>query len=145
MHNLYRAYGPSLYRGKGFFLHDLFLKEISLLLFWKMPPQQPQAPRNEIVEWYNSIPPITKAIFTLSLATTVAPTFGLLSPFSLILDWSAVSKLQVNVTLCIMVPVVNVLHETDMETGYAILSEPARACVCDELVLHLPLFLATGE
>ena len=59
-----------------------------------MPPQTPPQ-RNEIVDWYQSIPPITKAIFTISMAATVAPALGLLDPFSLVLSWNAVSKLQV--------------------------------------------------
>ncbi|KAG2230514.1 hypothetical protein INT48_008319 [Thamnidium elegans] len=59
-----------------------------------MPPQQPSA-RNEIVEWYQSIPPITKALFTLSIVTTAASGLGLIQPSSLILYWPAVrSKLQ---------------------------------------------------
>ena len=62
-----------------------------------MPPQTPAQPRNELIEWYQSIPPITKAIFTLSIATTVAPALGLVSPYYLILNWTAISKLQVRV------------------------------------------------
>ncbi|KAI8148717.1 Derlin [Fennellomyces sp. T-0311] len=58
-----------------------------------MPPVNPPA-RNELLEWYQSIPPITKAIFTLSIATTVAPALGLVSPYNLILNWTAVYKLQ---------------------------------------------------
>ncbi|KAL9554433.1 hypothetical protein MBANPS3_002819 [Mucor bainieri] len=59
-----------------------------------MPPQQPPQ-RNEIVEWYNSIPPITKALFTLSIATTAISTFGIISPSSLILYWPNIrNKLQ---------------------------------------------------
>ncbi|KAI7902641.1 Derlin [Cokeromyces recurvatus] len=59
-----------------------------------MPPQHPPQ-RNEIVEWYKSIPPITKAIFTLSIVTTTVATFGLVSPSSLILYWPNVrNKLQ---------------------------------------------------
>lgn len=58
-----------------------------------MPPQTPPA-RNELVDWYQSLPPITKSIFVLSIATTVAPALGLVSPYSLILNWPAVSKLQ---------------------------------------------------
>ncbi|KAI7857463.1 Der1-like family-domain-containing protein [Circinella umbellata] len=59
-----------------------------------MPPQTPPRPRNELIEWYQSIPPITKAVFTLSIATTVAPALGLVSPYHLILNWTAISKLQ---------------------------------------------------
>ncbi|KAI7895445.1 Der1-like family-domain-containing protein [Mucor mucedo] len=59
-----------------------------------MPPQQPSQ-RNEIVEWYQSIPPITKALFTLSIATTTVGSLGLIHPSSLILYWPSVqSKLQ---------------------------------------------------
>ncbi|KAI9479502.1 Der1-like family-domain-containing protein [Zychaea mexicana] len=58
-----------------------------------MPPQAGQA-RNELLDWYQSIPPITKAIFTLSIVTTVAPALGLVSPFQLILNWNAITKLQ---------------------------------------------------
>jgi hypothetical protein len=62
-----------------------------------MPPQQPSQ-RNEIVDWYNSIPPITKALFTLSIATTTVSTLGLVQPTSLILIWPAIkSKLQVSI------------------------------------------------
>ncbi|KAI8988814.1 Derlin [Pilobolus umbonatus] len=50
------------------------------------PPNQ----RNELAEWYYSIPPITKALFTLSIATTVLPAIGLVSPSSLILYWPSV-------------------------------------------------------
>jgi hypothetical protein len=61
-----------------------------------MPPQQPSQ-RNEIVDWYNSIPPITKALFTLSIATTAVSGLGLIAPSSLILYWPAVrNKLQVS-------------------------------------------------
>lgn len=61
----------------------------------RMPPQQPPQ-RNEIFDWYNSIPPITKALFTLSIATTTVSGLGLISPSSLILYWPAVkNKLQV--------------------------------------------------
>lgn len=59
-----------------------------------MPPQTPPQ-RNEIVDWYQSIPPITKAIFTISVAATVAPALGLIHPYSLVLSWNALSKLQV--------------------------------------------------
>ncbi|KAI9253448.1 Derlin [Phascolomyces articulosus] len=59
-----------------------------------MPPQTPPQARNELIEWYQSIPPITKAIFTLSIATTVAPALGLVNPYQLILNWTAISKLQ---------------------------------------------------
>lgn len=65
------------------------------LLYTIMPPQQPSQ-RNEIIDWYNSIPPITKALFTLSIATTTVSTLGLISPSSLILYWPAIKmKLQV--------------------------------------------------
>ncbi|KAI8047022.1 Der1-like family-domain-containing protein [Gilbertella persicaria] len=59
-----------------------------------MPPQQlPQ--RNEIVDWYNSIPPITKALFTLTIATTTISGLGLIQPSTLILYWPNVKhKLQ---------------------------------------------------
>lgn len=66
----------------------------SILACPTMPPQTPPA-RNELVDWYQSLPPITKSIFVLSIATTVAPALGLVSPYSLILNWPAVSKLQV--------------------------------------------------
>ncbi|KAI8364303.1 Der1-like domain family member 1 [Choanephora cucurbitarum] len=57
------------------------------------PPQPPQ--RNEIVDWYNGIPPITKALFTLTIATTAVSGLGLVSPTSLILYWPNVkAKLQ---------------------------------------------------
>jgi derlin-1 len=60
-----------------------------------MPPQQ-QSQRNEIVDWYNSIPPITKALFTLSVATTAVSGLGLISPSSLTLYWPYIrNKLQV--------------------------------------------------
>lgn len=59
-----------------------------------MPPQTPPQ-RNEIVDWYQSIPPITKAIFTISVAATVAPALGLIEPYYLVLSWNALSKLQV--------------------------------------------------
>ncbi|ORY98819.1 derlin-1-like protein [Syncephalastrum racemosum] len=58
-----------------------------------MPPVTPSN-RNEIVDWYHSIPPITRAIFTLSIATTVAPALGLVNPYWLILSWNGVAKLQ---------------------------------------------------
>ncbi|CDH57373.1 mgc82342 protein [Lichtheimia corymbifera JMRC:FSU:9682] len=58
-----------------------------------MPPQTPPQ-RNEIVDWYQSIPPITKAIFTISVAATVAPALGLIEPYYLVLSWNALSKLQ---------------------------------------------------
>lgn len=63
-----------------------------------MPPPPPQrSQRNEIVDWYQSIPPITKALFTLSIATTTASTFGIIQPTSLILYWPSIrAKLQVN-------------------------------------------------
>jgi hypothetical protein len=62
-----------------------------------MPPQQ-QSQRNEIVDWYNSIPPITKALFTLSIATTAVAGLGFIEPHNLILYWPNIkSKLQVNI------------------------------------------------
>jgi hypothetical protein len=60
-----------------------------------MPPQRPQQ-RHELVEWYHSIPPITRAILTLSIATTATTTFGLYRFNSLIYYWPAIShKFQV--------------------------------------------------
>lgn len=60
-----------------------------------MPPLQPSQ-RNEILDWYNSIPPITKALFTLSITTTTISTLGLIHPSSLILYWPNIRyKLQV--------------------------------------------------
>ncbi|KAI9358145.1 Derlin [Pilaira anomala] len=62
-----------------------------------MPPPPPlqRSQRNEIVDWYQSIPPITKALFTLSIATTTASTFGIIQPTSLILYWPSIrAKLQ---------------------------------------------------
>ncbi|KAI9311271.1 Der1-like family-domain-containing protein [Dichotomocladium elegans] len=58
-----------------------------------MPPQAPPQ-RNEIVEWFQSIPPITKAIFTLSVVSTVAPALGLIDPYAIILSWKGVAKFQ---------------------------------------------------
>lgn len=75
-----------------------FLK-ISFFFFFcnKMPPAQPPQ-RNEILDWYNSIPPITKALFTLSIATTTCTTFGLIEPTTLILYWPNIRyKLQVSI------------------------------------------------
>lgn len=69
----------------------------SFLIEYQMPPQQPSQ-RNEIVEWYQSIPPITKALITLSIATTTVSSLGLVNPSNLILYWPSVqSKLQVNI------------------------------------------------
>ena len=63
------------------------------------PPQPPQ--RNEIVDWYNGIPPITKALFTLTIATTAVSGLGLVSPTSLILYWPNVkAKLQASLERC---------------------------------------------
>lgn len=75
-------------------ISSLFL--LYSLFFLIMPPQQ-QSQRNEIVDWYNSIPPITKALFTLSIATTALSGLGFISPSSLILYWPNIrNKLQVN-------------------------------------------------
>eukprot|EP01091_Cochliopodium_minus_P011366 TRINITY_DN3196_c0_g1_i2.p1 TRINITY_DN3196_c0_g1~~TRINITY_DN3196_c0_g1_i2.p1 ORF type:complete len:228 (-),score=27.77 TRINITY_DN3196_c0_g1_i2:94-777(-) len=41
----------------------------------------------DIKRWYESIPTITRNIFTASLIITLAANFGLLSPYLLILDW----------------------------------------------------------
>lgn len=75
------------------------------VLIASMPPVTPSN-RNEIVDWYHSIPPITRAIFTLSIATTVAPALGLVNPYWLILNWNAVAKLQVFrfVLMCVKPP-----------------------------------------
>ncbi|KAF7720815.1 Derlin 1 [Apophysomyces ossiformis] len=59
-----------------------------------MPPTQPSA-RNEIVDWYTSIPPVTKAIFTLTILVTASPALQLVHPSYMILLWGEIrSKLQ---------------------------------------------------
>ena len=63
-----------------------------------MPPQQPRQPdlRTEITNWYNSIPPITRALLTLTVGTTTISTLGIIRPTTLILYWPYVrNKLQV--------------------------------------------------
>ncbi|CEI97139.1 hypothetical protein RMCBS344292_11277 [Rhizopus microsporus] len=56
-----------------------------------MPPVN-RAPRNELIEWYSSIPPITRALLTLMITTTTASTLGLIHPSSLILYWPGVKQ-----------------------------------------------------
>ncbi|KAI8988369.1 Derlin [Mycotypha africana] len=57
------------------------------------PPQTPQ--RNEILDWYNSIPPITKALITLSLATTTLSGLGFVQPSTFVFYWPNIRyKLQ---------------------------------------------------
>ncbi|KAI9030963.1 Der1-like family-domain-containing protein [Phycomyces nitens] len=57
------------------------------------PPPQPSI-TNEAVQWYSSVPPVTKALITLSIVLTVAPALSLFNISYLILYWHGVLKLQ---------------------------------------------------
>ncbi|KAL0073111.1 Der1-like family-domain-containing protein [Phycomyces blakesleeanus] len=57
------------------------------------PPPQPSI-TNEAMQWYASVPPVTKALLTLSIVLTVAPALSLFNISYLILYWHGVAKLQ---------------------------------------------------
>lgn len=116
-----------------------------------MPPQTPPQ-RNEIVEWYQSIPPITKAIFTISVAATVAPALGLIEPYYLVLSWNALSKLQVRTslpwTLLSLSPFLFLIHViawVAMASGDMFLCQQAGSGVCYELVFHVSILYTIGD
>ena len=44
--------------------------------------------------WYHGLPPVTRAMGTAVVATTVATQLGLVSPYALILDWGLVGRFQ---------------------------------------------------
>ncbi|KAI8369557.1 Der1-like family-domain-containing protein [Radiomyces spectabilis] len=56
-----------------------------------MPPQQPSS-GNEILEWYRSIPPVTRTLLTLSVTTSVSAAVGLVPPYQLMFLWPNVSR-----------------------------------------------------
>eukprot|EP01129_Flabellula_baltica_P011310 TRINITY_DN4925_c0_g1_i1.p1 TRINITY_DN4925_c0_g1~~TRINITY_DN4925_c0_g1_i1.p1 ORF type:complete len:234 (-),score=34.96 TRINITY_DN4925_c0_g1_i1:23-724(-) len=45
---------------------------------------------NELEKWFKDIPPVTRFIFTGSMIITLVANFGLISPMTLILDFSAI-------------------------------------------------------
>jgi hypothetical protein len=62
----------------------------------KMPPTTPSR-RNEIIDWYKSIPSTTRFLLSTMVITTTASSLGFISPSSLILYWPDVKyRLQVN-------------------------------------------------
>jgi derlin-1 len=51
-------------------------------------------------EWYSSMPKVTKFLFTGALVTTLAGNFGLVSPYTLLLNFSAIyNKFEVRKNL----------------------------------------------
>lgn len=58
---------------------------------YNAPNQRPPAPRNELLEFYHSIPPITRALLTAGIVVPVAPMLGLTNIYSLLLSWKAVT------------------------------------------------------
>eukprot|EP01121_Diplochlamys_sp_Union-15-3_P020395 TRINITY_DN794_c0_g1_i2.p1 TRINITY_DN794_c0_g1~~TRINITY_DN794_c0_g1_i2.p1 ORF type:complete len:238 (-),score=26.76 TRINITY_DN794_c0_g1_i2:55-768(-) len=50
---------------------------------------------SDLQTWWNNIPIVTRWLFALSLGLTIAPSFGLISPYLLILDFESIfRKLQ---------------------------------------------------
>jgi hypothetical protein len=47
---------------------------------------------NDIQQWWNELPIVTKYLFALSFGLTLAANFGLVNPFYIILDFSKVFK-----------------------------------------------------
>jgi hypothetical protein len=71
-----------------------------LIVSWSMlhtrnPPRQTTMVQS-VEEWFNTMPPFTKAYFLAALGTTIAVQTNLVSPYSLYLDFDLViSKLEV--------------------------------------------------
>ncbi|KAG2174555.1 hypothetical protein INT44_006818 [Umbelopsis vinacea] len=57
---------------------------------YNAPNQRPPPPRNEIVEWVNDIPLVTRAILAASIVIPIAGTFGVVSMSNLLLIWKPV-------------------------------------------------------
>lgn len=52
---------------------------------------------NEVESWWRGLPPVTRYLFTTSIAVTILTYFGMISPLKLVLDWYLVThEFQVN-------------------------------------------------
>ncbi|CAO3607973.1 unnamed protein product [Cunninghamella blakesleeana] len=61
-----------------------------------MPPHQPPSVRNEFLNWYNGLPPVTKNLLSLTIVFTVLPACQLIQYSSLDLNWPFVThKFQI--------------------------------------------------
>jgi len=79
-----------------------------------MPPyttqnQPPPPARNELVEWYSSIPPVTRALITAGALVPLAPALGAAKMSSLLLMWKPVfEKFQLwRLVTCFFVQPIN--------------------------------------
>ncbi|KAI9342768.1 derlin-1-like protein [Zopfochytrium polystomum] len=54
------------------------------------PPQR--GPLDELTDWFSSIPPVTRALFTTSLGISIAAGVGIISPSYLYLAWPLVYR-----------------------------------------------------
>jgi hypothetical protein len=78
-----------------------------LFFLLEMPPYRtqnqrpPPQPRNELVEWYYSIPPVTRALMTAGVVVPMAPVLGIAGMHSLLLVWKPVfEKFQARLVMC---------------------------------------------
>ncbi|KAH8553697.1 Der1-like family-domain-containing protein [Umbelopsis sp. PMI_123] len=54
------------------------------------PNQRPPPPRNELEEWFNSIPPVTRSILAASIVIPLAGSFGVVHMSNFLLIWKPV-------------------------------------------------------
>jgi hypothetical protein len=105
-----------------------------LFFLFGMPPyttqnqRPPPQPRNELVEWYYSIPPVTRALMTAGVVVPIAPVLGIAGMHSLLLVWKPVfEKFQARLVMCIasyinaFMLISSLFHGIAMATGYVFL------------------------